>query len=71
MTQAANTVRSLVSEVERDLARLIRYMNDEVVPEVRRGFSCGLRAAAEQMGRAAEHLDRGPNRRTTAPPRAK
>jgi hypothetical protein len=52
-------MRALVEEVEADVSRLIVYVNDEVVPEVRRGSSRGLRMVAEQLGRLAEQMDRG------------
>ncbi len=51
-------VRGAAREVEAEVKRLIGYMNDEVVPEVRRSSSVGLRAAAEQLQKMAEHLDR-------------
>lgn len=44
--------------VEDDVKRVIRYLNDEVVPEVRQHSSKALRIAAEQLGRLADHLDR-------------
>lgn len=50
--------RSATKELEAEVARLIAYLNDQVVPEVRRSSSLGLRAAAEQLHRMAEHLDR-------------
>jgi len=49
----------MVTEAETEVARLIAYVNDDVVPEVRRGSSRGLRAAAEQLEELAQHLDRG------------
>ena len=61
---AGDAVRRLAGEVEAEFGRLmahinIAYLNDEVVPEVRRSCSAGLRLAAEQLGRMAEQLDRG------------
>ncbi len=66
-TRVGDKVRDVVAEVETEVARLIAYVNDEVVPEVRRGSSRGLRAAAEQLGRMAEELDRGGARRAEHP----
>ena len=43
--------------VEQELNRVIAYLNDEVVPEVRQGSSRALRAAATQLAKLAEHLD--------------
>ncbi len=44
--------------VEDDVKRVITYLNDKVVPEVRENSSKALRIAAEQLGRLADHLDR-------------
>jgi hypothetical protein len=41
-----------------DLKRIIAYLNDHVVPEVRQNSSKALRSAAEQLNRPAAHLDR-------------
>lgn len=48
--------------VENEVKRVIAYLNDEVVPEVRQGSSRALRAAAAQLSKLAEHLDSGANR---------
>jgi hypothetical protein len=61
-----DTLRDRVAEAERELSRLITYINDEVVPEVRRTSAVGLRVAAEQLGRMAEQLDRGQRGRSRA-----
>ena len=44
--------------IEDDVKRVITYLNDKVVPEVRENSSKALRVAAEHLGRLAEHLDR-------------
>ena len=54
--------RSAGRDLEAEVTRLIAYLNDHVVPEVRRSSSVGLRAAAEQLHRMAEHLDRSATR---------
>ncbi|MBT9331660.1 hypothetical protein [Paracidobacterium acidisoli] len=51
-------VENAVPRIEEDLKKLIAWLNDEVVPEVRRSSSKGLRTAAEQLERLAAHLDR-------------
>ena len=43
--------------VEDDVKRVITYLNEKVVPEVRQNSSKALRVAAEQLGRLADHLD--------------
>jgi SMC interacting uncharacterized protein involved in chromosome segregation len=44
--------------VEEEVRKVIAYLNDEVVPEVRQNSSKALRAAAEQLAKLAELLDR-------------
>lgn len=45
-------------KLEDDVKRVITYLNDRVVPEVRENSSKALRVAAEQLARLADHLDR-------------
>jgi hypothetical protein len=45
--------------VEEEVKKVIAYLNDEVVPEVRVNSSRALKIAAEQLTRLAERLDRG------------
>ncbi len=44
--------------LEDDVKRVITYLNEKVVPEVRDNSSKALRIAAEQLARLADHLDR-------------
>jgi hypothetical protein len=50
-------------KIEGEVKRVIAYLNDDVVPEVRRNSSTALRAASQRLARLAEHLDQ-----RTAPP---
>ena len=43
--------------IEDDVKKVITYLNEKVVPEVRQNSSKALRVAAEQLGRLADHLD--------------
>jgi limonene-1,2-epoxide hydrolase len=45
--------------VEEEVKRVIAFLNDEVVPGVREGSSRALKAAADQLAKLAERLDRG------------
>lgn len=54
--------------MEDDLRRVIAYINDEVVPDVRRNGSEALRAAATELGRLAERMEHGPRGKPVAPP---
>jgi 16S rRNA A1518/A1519 N6-dimethyltransferase RsmA/KsgA/DIM1 with predicted DNA glycosylase/AP lyase activity len=44
--------------VEEEVKKVIAYLNDEVVPEVRVNSSRALKIASEKLARLAEHLDR-------------
>ena len=46
-------------QVEDEVKRVITYLNDQVVPQVRQNSSSALRMAAEQLGRLADYLDEG------------
>ena len=46
--------------VEEEVRKVISYLNDEVVPEVRRNSSQALRTASEHLVKLAEHLERSP-----------
>ena len=58
-------LRGAADQVEDDLRRLVTYLNDEVVPEVRRSGSEALRAAAAELHRLAQRID---ERNGGAPP---
>jgi hypothetical protein len=60
-------LREAASHVEDDVRRVITYINDEVVPDVRRNGSEALRAAAAELRKLAERVDDA-NRRTPPPP---
>jgi hypothetical protein len=45
------------SRVEDDLRKVIQYINDEVVPDVRRNGSKALRVAAAEMQELAQKMD--------------
>ena len=49
---------SVAPRVEDDVKKVIAYLNDQVVPQVRQSSSEALRIASEQLRRLAEHLDR-------------
>jgi hypothetical protein len=43
--------------IEDELKRVIKYLNDEVVPEVRQSSSDALHAAAVEIERLAQRMD--------------
>ena len=54
--------------MEDDLRRVIAYINDEVVPDVRRNGSEALRAAARELSRLAERMEYRSGGTPGAPP---
>ncbi len=48
---------SVAPRVEEEVRKVIDYLNDEVVPEVRRNSSQALRTASEHLAKLAAHLD--------------
>ena len=55
-------LREAAAHVEEDVKRVIGYINDEVVPDVRRNGSQALKAAAAELHKLAEKMDEA-NRR--------
>lgn len=51
------TIGEAAARLERETENFIRYINDEVVPEVRRHSSRGLRTAAEKLREFADYLE--------------
>ena len=60
-------IRGVASQVEEDLRRVVGYLNDEVMPDVRRNGSEALRFAAAELRRLAERIDDA-NKQTPPPP---
>jgi hypothetical protein len=54
---ADETKRPWEQRVHEELRRVIDYINDEVVPEVRRSGSAALRTAARELDKLAQHMD--------------
>ncbi len=50
-------VRNAAAKAEDEVHRLIRYLNEEVVPDVRRHGSAALRTAAASLKELAEKMD--------------
>ena len=45
------------TRVEDELRRVMRYIDEEVVPEIRRNGSSALRFASAELERLARHMD--------------
>lgn len=61
-------LRDAATHLETDLRHVVKYINDEVVPEVRRNGSDALRAAAVELHKLAQRMDEHARRTATAPP---
>ena len=59
-------LREAAARVEDDLHHLVSYINDEVMPDVRRNGSSALRSAASELQRLAERMDE--SKRSAPPP---
>ncbi len=63
-------LRDAAAHLETDLKNVVRYINDEVVPDVRKNGSEALRAAAVELHKLAQRID-DHARRTATPPTIK
>lgn len=50
-------LRGAGERVEEELRRAVRFIDEEVVPEVRRNGSVALRATAERLRKLADGID--------------
>jgi hypothetical protein len=50
-------LREAATRVEEDLRHVVTYINDEVVPDIRRNGSQALRAAAAELHKLAQRMD--------------
>ncbi|MBB5344571.1 hypothetical protein [Tunturibacter empetritectus] len=60
-------LRDAATHLEADLKNVVKYINDEVVPGVRRNSSEALRTAAAELHKLASRMD-DHARRSSAPP---
>jgi hypothetical protein len=61
-------VSDVSSRLEDEVRRVVQYINDEVVPEVRYNGSNALRAAASELQRLADYIDSRKASTTPPPP---
>jgi hypothetical protein len=50
-------LREAATRVEEDLRHVVTYINDEVVPDIRRNSSHALRSAAVELQKLAQRMD--------------
>lgn len=56
--QPSSRVDEIVRDIERELKRVVTYVNNQVVPEVREASTTALRSAADQLRKAADYLEK-------------
>ena len=61
-------LKDAAAHLETDLKNVVKYINDDVVPEVRRNGSEALRAAAAELHRLAQRMDDHARKTASAPP---
>jgi hypothetical protein len=61
-------LRDAATHLEADVRQVVKYLNDEVVPEVRKNGSEALRAAAAELHKLAQRMDEHARRTKTPPP---
>ena len=50
-------LRDAAARAEEELKRVVNYINDEVVPDIRRNGSVALRAASKELDKLAQRMD--------------
>jgi predicted HAD superfamily phosphohydrolase YqeG len=61
-------LKDAVTHLEADLKNVVKFINDEVVPDVRRNGSEGLRTAAVELHKLANKMDDHARRSASPPP---
>ncbi len=62
-------LRDAATHLEADLKNVVKFINDEVVPDVRRNGSEALRTAAAELHKLASQMDDHARRSSTPPPK--
>jgi hypothetical protein len=61
-------LRDAGAHLETDLRNVVKYINDEVVPDIRKNGSEALSAAAAELHRLAQRMDEHARRKSAPPP---
>jgi hypothetical protein len=61
-------LRDAATHMEADLKNVVKFINDEVVPGVRRNSSEALRTAAAELHKLASRMDDHARRSSSPPP---
>jgi hypothetical protein len=67
--EAGRKIGETTRQLEDELQRVVKYLNDEVVPKVRVHGSDALRTAAEQLSRLADRMDARKSAKPEAQPK--
>ncbi len=59
--RAEDVLREAITQIEAQLRHAIEYVNDAVIPEVRRESISGLRTAADKLRNLADRFERESN----------
>ncbi|HTZ96742.1 MAG TPA: hypothetical protein VMB18_10115 [Terriglobales bacterium] len=51
------SVAEFTTTLEQETAELVKYLNDEIVPEARQHSTKALRLASEKLARLADYMD--------------
>jgi hypothetical protein len=49
---------SAAERIQKELTEAVEYMNDEVVPKVRKGSTQALRVAAKKLAKLADYMEK-------------
>ena len=63
-------LKEAAARAEEELHRVVTYINDEVVPDIRRNGSQALRAASVELHKLAQRMDEHRASSTPPPPAA-
>jgi hypothetical protein len=61
-------LRDAAAHLEVDLKNVVKFINDQVVPDVRRNGTEALRAAAAELHKLASRMDDHARKSSTPPP---
>ncbi len=61
-------LREAASHVEDEVRRVLTYINEDVMPDVRRNGSDALRVAAAELGKLAQKMDEANHKAPPPPP---
>ena len=56
--EMGETVERKLADLDKEAERLISYLNDEVVPSIRKHSTTALRTASRELARFADYMER-------------